>query len=71
MARLGRPVAARVVEGLEDLAATGRGDVRRVRGTEDEWRLRVGDWRIRFRYVSGTSVLEVLRVRRRDEAYRD
>ena len=67
--RLDRVAAQRVVGALEVLADTGRGDVRRLRGTADrEWRLRVGDWRVRFTYERGGIV--VLRVLPRGSAYR-
>ena len=40
----------RVVDALEKLAATGQGDVKRLRASGGEMRLRVGDVRIRFEY---------------------
>jgi mRNA-degrading endonuclease RelE of RelBE toxin-antitoxin system len=43
-------IRARVITALEQLAANDlRADVRRLSGT-DEHRLRVGDWRVRFRH---------------------
>lgn len=68
--RLDSPVAARILEALERLATTGQGDIQRLRGTPDEWRLRVGDWRVRFRYDTATQTLAVLRILPRGEAYR-
>jgi len=68
--RLEPPVAARILDALDRLATTGQGDVQRLRGSIDEWRLRVGDWRVRFRYDLATQILEVLRIRPRGEAYR-
>jgi mRNA interferase RelE/StbE len=68
--RLDRPVAVRIVEALERLATTGQGDVQRLRGTTDEWRLRVGDWRVRFRYDTAADTIEVLHILPRGEAYR-
>jgi mRNA interferase RelE/StbE len=66
--RLDRPVAVRIVEALERLATTGQGDVQRLRGTTDEWRLRVGDWRVRFRYDTAADTIEVLHILPRGEA---
>ncbi len=76
----------RVVAALERYAGTGYGDVMRVEGT-DQLRLRVGDWRVRFRTRVETRrvdddvgklvreievrVVEVLVVRPRGSAYRD
>ena len=68
--RLDRPVAVRIVEALERLATTGQGDVQRLRGTTDEWRLRVGDWRVRFRYDTAAETIEVLHILPRGESYR-
>jgi mRNA interferase RelE/StbE len=68
--RLDRPVAVRIVEALERLATTGQGDVQRLRGTTDEWRLRVGDWRVRFRYDTAADTIEVLHILPRGESYR-
>jgi mRNA-degrading endonuclease RelE of RelBE toxin-antitoxin system len=48
---------------------TGEGDVKRLRDIEPpEFRLRVGDYRVRFRDVD--NVIEILSVRHRREAYR-
>ena len=50
----------------------GQGDVRRLRGYDREWRLRVRSWRVRFSYEDATKppTLVVLRVLHRREAYR-
>ncbi|MBT4501006.1 MAG: type II toxin-antitoxin system RelE/ParE family toxin, partial [Gemmatimonadetes bacterium] len=49
LTRLDKAVAVRVIQALERLAESGRGDVRRLKGTTcREWRLRVGAWRVRF-----------------------
>jgi mRNA interferase RelE/StbE len=66
--RLDRPVATRILDALAQLADTGQGDVTRLQGTSDEWRLRVGDWRIRYDHPART--LEVLRILPRGQAYR-
>jgi mRNA interferase RelE/StbE len=68
--RLDRPVAGRVLDTLARLADTGQGDVTRLQGVADEWRLRVGDWRVRFRYDHPTRTLAVLRILPRGQAYR-
>ena len=44
----------------------------RLQGEEPpQWRLRVGDWRVRFRFESATSTMFVQRVLPRGRAYRD
>jgi mRNA interferase RelE/StbE len=68
--RLDRPVAARILDALTRFAETGQGDVTRLQGVADEWRLRVGDWRVRFRYDYPTRTLAVLRILPRGQAYR-
>ena len=68
--RLDPPVAARILDALDRLVTTGQGDTLRLRGTPDEWRLCVGDWRVRFRYDTATQTLAVLRSLPRGEAYR-
>ncbi len=68
--KLDRQVAARVVAAVERLARTGEGDVLRLTAVEPaEYRLRVGDWRVRFRLDHDRQVLIILRVLRRDKAY--
>jgi mRNA interferase RelE/StbE len=68
--RLDPPVATRILDALARLAATGQGDVRRVIGPANELRLRVGDWRVRFRYLPATRTILALRILPRGEAYR-
>lgn len=70
----------RIDAALERFAATGYGNIVRVVGTDDQLRLRVGDWRVRFRLTRERDeateemerrVVEVLVVRHRNAAYRD
>lgn len=68
---LDRTVAARVVNAVDHFAESQRGDVRHLKGTEREHRLRVGDWRVRFPSYGDEKRLEILRVLPRGRAYRD
>ena len=57
---------------MRRLAETNQGDVTRLQGvTPPEWRLRIGDWRVRFAYDFGAQTITVLRVFPRGRAYRD
>jgi mRNA-degrading endonuclease RelE of RelBE toxin-antitoxin system len=64
-----RQIAMRLFHGLARFVATDEGDVKRLRDIDPpEYRLRVGDYRIRF-YDHGESI-EILAVKNRREAYR-
>jgi mRNA interferase RelE/StbE len=68
--RLDRQTQARVVDAVERFAASGEGDVVRLVGvTPPEYRLRIGDWRVRFSR-DDEQLLHVLRVLPRGKAYR-
>ena len=59
----------RIVDALTRLAATGHGDVERLKGEHPPTlRLRVGDYRVRFRIEGGEML--VLAVGHRREVYR-
>jgi len=68
--RLDQRVAQRVFAAMDRFATTGHGDVKRLKGNTDEWRLRVGDWRVRFTVESVTGDVTVLHVLPRGRAYR-
>jgi mRNA interferase RelE/StbE len=69
LARLDRQVARRVIAALERLLARDPSvDLRRLRGS-DEWRLRVGDWRVRVRLEFEAREVIVVRVLPRGRAY--
>ncbi len=56
------------IDGLQ--ARPPIGDIRKLQGTE-EWRLRVGDLRVRFELAEGGRLVRILRVLPRGRAYRD
>jgi mRNA-degrading endonuclease RelE of RelBE toxin-antitoxin system len=61
--------ALRILHSLARFIETGEGSVKRLQDVEPpELRLRVGDYRVRFRDL-GDSIL-VLAIKRRREAYR-
>jgi len=67
--RTDRETAMRILEGLARFLFTEGGDVKLLKGSEPkEYRLRVGDYRIRFLDLGNT--LQILSVRHRREARR-
>lgn len=66
-------VRQRIRDAVNRYADTGLGDVRRLRGYDREWRLRVGQWRVRFTYDDNSESITILilRVLHRREAYRN
>lgn len=65
--RLPRPQRDRLLKALADLPS---GDVRPLQGLPREWRLRVGDWRVRFRRDDDAHVIDVVLVASRGGAYK-
>lgn len=67
--RIDRESAMRILEGLARFLLTEEGDVKLLKGSDPkEYRLRVGDYRIRFQDLADT--LQILSVQHRREAYR-
>ena len=63
-----REIAMRILKALTRYAETGQGDVKALEGKfTGTHRLRVGDWRVRFRRAQGT--IRVLAVENRGQAY--
>jgi mRNA interferase RelE/StbE len=68
--RLDPPVRRRIVDALDQFVANPRAaDTRKLAGG-DEWRLRVGDWRVRFNFDDNAHVIVVTRVLPRGRAYK-
>jgi mRNA interferase RelE/StbE len=64
-----QPTALRILRALAHFAATGEGDVKRLQDIEPpEFRLRVGDYRLRFHDHDNT--LYVTAVKHRRDIYR-
>jgi mRNA interferase RelE/StbE len=69
MAALDQGIARRVKGAVERFAETGAGNVKKLQGIDPpEYRLRIGDYRVRFELNGET--IRILRVRNRKEAYR-
>ena len=67
--RIERETAMRILLELTRYAETGEGDVKALEGKfTGAHRLRIGDWRVRFRRVRGGTI-HVLAVENRGEAY--
>jgi mRNA-degrading endonuclease RelE of RelBE toxin-antitoxin system len=61
--------ALRILHALARYPETGEGDVKRLQNIEPpEFRLRVGDYRVRFH--SDNEILRITSVKHRSEAYR-
>lgn len=68
--RLDRPTRLRIVEAIEQLAETGRGDLKRLRGrSPEDYRLRVGGWRVLLSRIEPDRILVIRSVLSRGDAY--
>lgn len=69
LAALDRSVALRIIRAIHRFAATGAGNVQGLRDIHPpEFRLRAGDWRVRFH--DHGDWIDVLRVLNRKDAYK-
>jgi mRNA interferase RelE/StbE len=69
IARLDPPLRRRVLAALQALAADPHATQSRKLTGSDEWRIRVGDWRVRFTRDEKLRVIYVTRVLPRGRAY--
>ena len=70
LAGLDRATRLRIAAALQRLVQTNVGNIKKLQGIEPpEYRLRTGDWRVRFSYPDADTV-RVNRVQNRKEAYR-
>jgi mRNA interferase RelE/StbE len=68
--RLEEALRQRILQAIRRYTNEGLGDVVKLRGRQEEWRLRVGEYRVRFRRDTANRTIVVLRVQPRREAYR-
>jgi len=71
LAGLDRNTQRRIKTALDRLLSYPQAvDLKKLKGSPDMWRLRVGDWRVILRFDRERGILYVLRIRHRREAYR-
>jgi len=69
MRRLDTRLRQRITAALGKYSSDSHGDVRKLGGRENEWRLRVGEWRITFGRDDANQTLVVLDISHRRDAY--
>jgi len=61
----------RIFPSLESLAANPRPPgCKKLKGGDNEWRIRVGDYRVVYTIDDGKFLVEVTRIRHRSEVYK-
>jgi len=69
--RLPSEVFYRVILSIKALAEDPRpAGCRRIAGSKDDWRIRVGDYRVIYEIDEEAKAVRVMRVRHRQQAYR-
>ena len=64
------PIIERVIARIEALASDPRpAGSRKLRGSGNLWRIRVGDYRVVYGLDDGRRVVDIVRIRHRREAY--
>jgi mRNA interferase RelE/StbE len=63
-------VLVRVVRRIESLGSAPRPvGCRKLKGYKDQWRIRVGDWRVVYIIDDGAKLISVARIAHRREVY--
>jgi mRNA interferase RelE/StbE len=63
-------VLARVVRKLESLADVPRpAGCKKLKGFRDQWRIRIGDWRVVYLIDEAVKLVSILRIAHRREVY--
>ena len=70
LARLPAQLIARIVPRLENLSSNPRPPgCKKLKGGDNEWRMRVGDYRVVYTINDAKLLVEVTRIRHRSEVY--
>jgi len=68
---LDRTVATRILKRIEALTREPRpSGCKKLEGTDNLWRIRIGDWRVVYSVDDSKSLVEISVIRHRREAYR-
>ena len=69
--KLDPPIARRIFKAIEKLAAYPRptGCVK-LTGSQNEWRIRIGDWRVIYTIDDAARAVDIAAIRHRSDAYR-
>ncbi len=71
LSRLASGIHDRVVAAIQTLATNPRpAGCRKLAGSKNDWRLRVGDYRVIYEIADEIRIIRVNRVRHRREVYR-
>jgi mRNA interferase RelE/StbE len=71
LAKLPRPTLRRIDAAIDALAADPRpAGARKLAGGSNQWRIRVGDYRVLYEIRDAVLLVTVVRVRHRREVYR-
>lgn len=71
LAKLDRPIRARLAEAIDKLAANPRpAGVKKLVGEENAWRIRVGDYRIVYEIHDRRLVVLIIGIGHRGDVYR-
>jgi mRNA interferase RelE/StbE len=71
LTQLPPPEFRRIISAIKALGLNPRpAGSRKLVGSKDDWRIRVGDYRVIYEIVDADMVVRVMRVRHRKEAYR-
>lgn len=70
LAKLPAEVRGAIGSALERFAESGQGDLKKMQGTANDWRLRVGDYRVIFRREADRLVILVVDLGHRRDVYR-
>ena len=71
LGRLSHDLHDRIIEAIKELAHQPRpSGCRKLSGTKNDWRIRVGDYRVIYEIADVIRVVRIRRVRHRREVYR-
>jgi len=69
--RIDRVAVPRILKSIEALSSDPfQGASRKLKGSEDSYRIRVGDYRVTYHVFKSEVIIEIIRVRHRREVYR-
>jgi mRNA interferase RelE/StbE len=70
LSRLDRSIQVRIARRIDRLAKDPRNDSLKLRGSEDIWRARVGDYRVLYRIEDDRLLVLIVRIAHRRGVYR-